>query len=365
MTQTEDAAERASILQILHFKQNTADCEGRDMEFYHYYDRSTGPFRSLTALPDEEAGRMLDTIRKEHPGSMCAARDDTYIDKRRRCESLIRREFAAKGGRPELDVPYYMTAGHSPWLASWYEDSGSIRIPADEFDPMTVSFTYGDSMPTFSPRVNDGKEYRRKVYTFDEIHEIIEKYGFPQEWNADGKYGPERYIEVHVWSSEIVQKYFSSEYAVTMVYDRKDVPGSRIECIPFDARFSEEYRAAYNEAFRPMREALDIKPYNWYKDSDDLSGKAGDTFLLADDNGLIGAVSCIGTEIDDLFVCRGRQGKGLGRALLCWGMEHIRAHSDAPITLHSAEWNTRAVKLYRETGFAVSERTLIKTVARQ
>ena len=32
-----------------------------------------------------------------------------------------------------------------------------------------------------------------------EIIEIIKKYGLPQEWNPDGKYDPERYVETHVW----------------------------------------------------------------------------------------------------------------------------------------------------------------------
>lgn len=36
---------------------------------------------------------------------------------------------------------------------------------------------------------------------------LIEKYGMPQEWNTDDKYGPERYIEVHVWSDGTIQQY--------------------------------------------------------------------------------------------------------------------------------------------------------------
>lgn len=63
------------------------------------------------------------------------------------------------------------------WLSSWFENSASH--------------------PTFSSRVNDGKEYRKKLYTYDEILEIIEKYGYPQDWNNNGKHGPERYIEAH------------------------------------------------------------------------------------------------------------------------------------------------------------------------
>ena len=45
-----------------------------------------------------------------------------------------------------------------------------------------------DAEPTYwAPAVvDDGKEYRKKLYTYDEILCIIEKYGLPQDWNDDG-----------------------------------------------------------------------------------------------------------------------------------------------------------------------------------
>jgi len=42
-----------------------------------------------------------------------------------------------------------------------------------------------------------------------EILEVIEKYGYPQEWNKNGEYGPERYIEVHVWSDETLKRWYN------------------------------------------------------------------------------------------------------------------------------------------------------------
>jgi hypothetical protein len=99
-----------------------------------------------------------------------------------------------------------MVVEHSPWLSTWYEDGDFLKISIDEFDVRKISFTYGDSMPTFSPKVNDGKEYRRQVYTYEEILQIIKKYGLPQAWNDDGAHGPERYIEVHVWTDDPISK---------------------------------------------------------------------------------------------------------------------------------------------------------------
>ena len=112
-----------------------------------------------------------------------------------------------KGIVMDITSPHYMVVEHSPWLSTWFEDPGVIRIPVEEFDTRKLSFTYGDSMPTFSPRIKDGKEYRKKVYTYEEILDVIARYGLPQDWNDDGAHGPERYIEVQVWCDDPVKRY--------------------------------------------------------------------------------------------------------------------------------------------------------------
>lgn len=177
------------------------------MYLYHYYDKATGPFKNISDLDKEEAKEILNQIKENRPNCMCAKRQDTYVEDRLYYENILREEFLKKGGKIERQVPHYMVVEHSPWLSTWFENMEYVKIPIDEFDLSTLSFTYGDSHPTFSSRVNDGKEYRKKLYTYDEILEVIEKYGLPQDWNDDGKFGPERYIEVHVWSDETIKKY--------------------------------------------------------------------------------------------------------------------------------------------------------------
>lgn len=137
------------------------------MYLYHYFDKRTGPFKSLTEVSREEAQAIIDKVKAERPNSQCASRHDKYVEYRHNCEAILRREF----------------------------------------DLRTLSFTYGDSMPTFSDSVNDGKEYRKKLYTYEEILKVVEKYGLPQDWNDDGAHGPERYIEVHVWSDKTIKRY--------------------------------------------------------------------------------------------------------------------------------------------------------------
>lgn len=180
------------------------------MNLYHYYDKNVGPFINLSDLSLEEAKGVLHDIKVHKPEVQCAKRQDTYIEDRHYYENLVRELFVQKNGKVQRLAPHYMVVEHSPWLSTWYENSAYIKIPIEEFDVETLSFTYGDSHPTFSPRVKDNKEYRRKLYNYDEILTVIDKYGLPQEWNADGRFGPERYIEVQVWSDEVISRYQNS-----------------------------------------------------------------------------------------------------------------------------------------------------------
>ncbi|RKM55925.1 hypothetical protein D6853_09340 [Butyrivibrio sp. X503] len=177
------------------------------MYLYHYYDKRSGPFRSLTALPKEEACSVLERIKKERPYSFASHRDMDYIVKRCNCEAIVREKAKEKGIIMDIASPHYMVVEACPWLNTWFEEPGEIAISIKDFDTAKVSFTYGDSMPTFSPRVNDGKEYRKKVYTYEEILAVVEKYGMPQEWNANGEKGPERYIEAQVWTNSPIESY--------------------------------------------------------------------------------------------------------------------------------------------------------------
>lgn len=136
-----------------------------------------------------------------------------------------------------------------------------------------------------------------------------------------------------------------------MKYKRCDIPSSDIECIPFDESYIEQYMMHYNDAFYPMRKALDIKPYNWYSDLSTIRKKSADIYLLTDGDDLIGSVACYGNEVDDLFVSNRYRNMVYGRKLLLWGMNHIREEGGKEILLHVAEWNQNALKMYIDIGF--------------
>lgn len=177
------------------------------MFLYHYFEKKIGSFRNLSDLQLEEAQEIMRNIKKDRPLSLAAKRDESYMKRRTDYEILARKLFIEKGGKPVRKVPHYMVVEECLWLNSWYVDGDYVRIPIEEFDLSTISFTYGDMHPTFSPIVNDQKEYRKKLYTYEEILKMIDKYGLPQEWNSDGKFGPERYIEVQIWSDDVISKY--------------------------------------------------------------------------------------------------------------------------------------------------------------
>lgn len=133
------------------------------MYLYHYYDKTIGPFKNLSDISIEQANEVLREIANNKPNVQCAKRQADYMQARFYYENILRNEFTKKGGLISRKVPHY--------------------------------------------RVNDGKEYRKKLYTYDEILKVINKYVLPQEWNDDGKYGPERYIEAHIWSDDTIRSY--------------------------------------------------------------------------------------------------------------------------------------------------------------
>lgn len=175
---------------------------------YHYYESNIGPFVNISELPDNDAESVLYNIKNKNT-TFAAKRDSNYIKLRRNLENLAREFFIKKGGHPKREVPHYMTLGPCSWLNEWYEHGNEIHIHIDMFDKDIISFTYGDLFPTM--RYEDEKPYRKIIYTKDEIYSIIQKFGLPQNWNKDGKHGPERYIEAQIWDDEPIKKFYAKK----------------------------------------------------------------------------------------------------------------------------------------------------------
>jgi hypothetical protein len=182
----------------------------------HVYRRGEEPFRSLSALPEEEAARWMENLYVA--GSVFWERfknPKEYIDFRRRIENRLRTEFIAKGGRPPEPYPIYMMLGRSKWLdtagdAATLATTEEIRVPLSLFSEGDVSFTYPDSMVTFSlAEQKDAPfyqpEYFGKVFTLPEISALVEALGLPGErWGADLPPDMPNFIEAQVWNHRVL-----------------------------------------------------------------------------------------------------------------------------------------------------------------
>ena len=133
-----------------------------------------------------------------------------------------------------------------------------------------------------------------------------------------------------------------------------------IECVLFDETYFQEYRNVYNECFYEMRKVLGVEPYNYLHDYGQIREKAEDIYLLIIEGEIVGSVACYGNEVDDLIVNKKFQHQGYGKKLLLWAMQKIRKESHEPITLHVAEWNQNALKLYRTVGFEISKKIKVR-----
>ncbi len=175
-----------------------------DLNAYHYFEKSLGPFRNLSSLSNEEAETVTQQIR-DQGRNFASQRSADYMTIRRALEHKAYEQFKGKGGTPTNPYPHYMTLGACEWLSSWYTEPDQVIISWEDLSAEVVSFTYGDLFPTM--RYSDDKPYRKQIYTKDEILEIIQAYGWPQEWNRLGDQGPERYIEVQVWDERVIRTY--------------------------------------------------------------------------------------------------------------------------------------------------------------
>ena len=142
--------------------------------------------------------------------------------------------------------------------------------------------------------------------------------------------------------------------AYEMKYARDTVEKSNIACVPFKPEYFQEYMKIYNECFYEMRKALDIQPYNFMSNYEQIIEKMKDIYLLISDEEIIGSVACYGNEIDDLIVNKKFQHRGYGKQLLLWAMQYIRERNNEPIILHVAEWNKEALEIYKKVGFEIT-----------
>ena len=106
-----------------------------------------------------------------------------------------------------------------------------------------------------------------------------------------------------------------------------------------------------------MREALNIKPYDFIQEDSFFETGMDRVYLLLNGDEIIGSVALKDEEIDDLIVNPKYQGLGYGKQILLWALEHMPS---GKVILHVAKWNQKAVCLYKKMGFEITKTSVIE-----
>lgn len=185
----------------------------------HYYEKGNIRLKNICSYDDVEARAILTNLSESgqrtwlHPG---------YLEERREVEAWLEREFLDKGKKPYLRHPIYFVLGEHDDL---FQKGGffsltnpiKLQIPLSLFDSNQISFTYPDSMPSYNiPRQERGKPYLKpfhgRVFTKDEINEVIQTYGLPGDrWKVEEKWRSDRFIEAQIWDARPIERFLQSK----------------------------------------------------------------------------------------------------------------------------------------------------------
>jgi hypothetical protein len=185
----------------------------------HLYKRGAEPFRTLSALREEEAVSIMRSLYMA--GSIFWERFENpvaYLRLRKQIEQGIRENFIAKGGKPREAHPIYMTFGRTRWMqndldAVTLATTTQIEVPLAWFQECDISFTYPDSMVSFLLAQEKAAEiylpdFHGKVFTLSEIRSIVEADGLPGgKWGTNLPSSLPNYIEAQVWKHEPLLEY--------------------------------------------------------------------------------------------------------------------------------------------------------------
>ena len=140
--------------------------------------------------------------------------------------------------------------------------------------------------------------------------------------------------------------------AYKMEYLHPTEEKTKVELVRYSSVFQQKYKKMYNECYHEMREALDRKPYDFIQDDSFFQEGMDTVFLLLDQDEIIGSVALKENEIDDLLVNKLYQGQGYGKEILLWALQKVQSER---VYLHVAEWNKKAINLYKKVGFEITE----------
>lgn len=161
--------------------------------------------------------------------------------------------------------------------------------------------------------------------------------------------------------SYFTKKDFTPWYGYsTLVYTEQRQPHNHLTMREYKEEDFEHYYSALGECFTPMRQAMDIPPYNVFSDrseeriiklKEEMNKNKENVFMFFDGDTWVGSSLINLEDIDDLFVVPTLMNKGYGRLILQSTINVCFDRNMENIYLGVVHWNIKAQNLYFKTGF--------------
>jgi len=154
----------------------------------HRYDPLCGACLNLCSLPDDEALRVVETLR----GTSRPTLKPDYLVRRRAAEEWLMREAASALQRPLRESPVYFFLGDFSYFADPSRPAALV-LPLASLPSDGITFTLGDSM-----RV--AEQSGRKVWKLEEIAALFARGEPVGDFGLSDQSGYQsQFIEMQVW----------------------------------------------------------------------------------------------------------------------------------------------------------------------
>lgn len=167
----------------------------KNSEVIVHYSRGE-PFRSITSVHSDDFDSVLKTLNEDNAWGLTRFSDARYLEQRFAVEERVRGQFIAMGGKPILQNPIYFFLGRNRRFEENHKNLGYM-ISLQDIDPLTISFSYGDSMFCFDYENKRlaGEKYENilcdKLYLLESLSQLISHPNFPSKEPLN--------IEAHLW----------------------------------------------------------------------------------------------------------------------------------------------------------------------
>jgi len=159
----------------------------------HRYDPARGPYLNLCSLPNPEAVRLLDQLRRETRPRL---KPDYLLQRRAAEQWLLQAATKTLRHAPE-SIPVYFFLGDFSYGVD-HSRPASVVLPLAQLHPEAVTFTLGDSMRVAA-------EPNRCVYNLEQMEELFAAQAPVADFGlTDREQMQPRFIEMQLWDRSLL-----------------------------------------------------------------------------------------------------------------------------------------------------------------